>query len=142
MLMYSFLLLEIIQVFIHCKCRNLALPKLLRILILTHQWNWNLTTLLGVSIVKYWLWLLLSPHFSSLLKRGTFVFLFIQLHNKLGLCTRTFLFHRGCMPRWLITCLKCWWLLCMYYRIYFAICPLAPLDDDGGTYFVVSSSIK
>jgi hypothetical protein len=115
MLMYSFLLLEIIQVFIHCKCRNLALPKLLCILVLIHQWNWSLTTLLCLYVVKYWLWLLLSPHFFLLLKRGTFIFLFIQLHNKLGLCTCTFLFCWGCLLRWLTICLKRWWLLCMCY---------------------------
>jgi hypothetical protein len=106
--MYMLFLLEIMKVFIHCKCRRLMLLGLMCTLTLTHKWNRNLILLSCVFVIKWCLWFMLSSHSFSLLKRWSFIFLFIRLHNKLGLNMHTFIFHQGYFPGWLIIYLKSW----------------------------------
>jgi len=141
--MYMFLLLEIMKVFIHCKCRRLVLLGLMCTLTLTHKWNRNLVSLSCVFVMRWCLWLMLSSHSFSLLKRWSFIFFFIWLHNRLGLNMHTLLFHQGYFPRWLITYSKSWSTSTTHVLLnFFSIHPFAPLDDDGGTCLVVSSFIN
>ncbi len=93
------------------------------------DWKWQ--TFLLTSILRCWLLFMLCMHPFSLLKRGTFIFLFIRLHNKLILNTCTLLHVHCCSTS--TTCRGDWLPIRSAWRvlhkcclIYSIICPPTP----------------